>query len=110
MAPGGRLWANWYAGVTPAEDHNNYVVLSTSGDGGATWKEVLVIDPDGGGPVRSFDPELWVSPDGRLFVFWAQMDKGRADTRAGRLVPRDARARCRAAAVDRSRAASPTGS
>ncbi|MEY4686478.1 MAG: hypothetical protein RIR76_501 [Verrucomicrobiota bacterium] len=72
VAPRGRLWANWYAGVTPGEDHNNYVVVSTSGDGGATWKEVLVVDPDGGGPVRTFDPELWQAPDGRLFVFWAQ--------------------------------------
>ena len=80
---GGRLWATWYAGVTPGEDHNNYVALSTSGDGGATWREVLVIDPDGGGPVRAYDPELWVSPDGRLFVFWAQMDKGRRDSQHG---------------------------
>lgn len=72
VSPGGRMWANWYAGVTPAEDHNNYVVVSTSGDGGATWQEVLVVDPDGGGPVRAFDPELWLAPDGRLFVFWAQ--------------------------------------
>ncbi len=83
VAPGGRLWANWYAGVTPAEDHNNYVVLSTSGDGGSTWKEILVIDPDGDGMARSFDPELWVSPDGRLFVFWAQMDRGRRDAQLG---------------------------
>ena len=83
VAPGGRLWANWYAGVTPGEDHNNYVVLSTSGNGGATWKEVLIIDPDGGGVARAFDPELWVSPDGRLFVFWAQMERGRRDTRLG---------------------------
>ena len=83
VAPGGRLWANWYAGVTPGEDHNNYVVLSTSGNGGATWKEVLIIDPDGGGMARAFDPELWVSPDGRLFVFWAQMERGRRDTRLG---------------------------
>ncbi|MBM3860498.1 MAG: exo-alpha-sialidase [Verrucomicrobia bacterium] len=83
VAPSGRLWANWYAGVTPGEDQNNYVVLSTSGDGGATWKEVLVIDPDAGGPVRAFDPELWVSPDKRLFVFWAQMEKGITDPRLG---------------------------
>ncbi len=34
VAPEGRIWANWYAGVTPGEDHNNYVVVSTSGDGG----------------------------------------------------------------------------
>jgi hypothetical protein len=82
-APGGRLWAVWYAGVTPAEDRNNYVVLSTSGDGGATWKEVLTIDPDGSGPVRAFDPELWVSPDRRLFLFWAQMETGRKDVELG---------------------------
>ena len=77
------MWATWYAGVTPAEDLNNYVVLSTSGDDGATWNEVLTVDPDAGGPVRSFDPELWVSPDGRLFFFWAQMEKGRRDAELG---------------------------
>ena len=37
VAPKGRLWGTFYAGVTPGEDHNNYVVLSTSGDNGATW-------------------------------------------------------------------------
>lgn len=74
IAPGGRLWANWYAGITPGEDHNNYVAVSTSGDKGQTWREVLVIDPDGPGPVRAFDPELWVAPTGRLFAFWAQAD------------------------------------
>jgi predicted neuraminidase len=83
VAPDGRLWATWYAGVTPAEDQNNYVVLSTSADGGTTWQEVLTVDPDGAGPVRAFDPELWVSPDGRLFFFWAQMDKSRRDTELG---------------------------
>jgi hypothetical protein len=83
VAPRGRLWATWYAGVTPAEDKNNYVVLTTSGDGGMTWKEALTIDPDGDGPVRAFDPELWVSPDGRLFHFWAQMDKGQRDAKLG---------------------------
>ena len=89
VAPGGRLWATWYAGVTPAEDQNNYVVLATSGDDGATWTDVRTIDPDGAGPVRTFDPELWVSPDGRLFHFWAQMEKGRRDVALGRVVLRN---------------------
>jgi len=83
VAPKGRLWASWYAGPTPAEDLNNYVVLSTSSDDGATWTEVLTVDPDAGGPVRSFDPELWMSPDERLFFFWAQMEKGRRDAELG---------------------------
>jgi hypothetical protein len=59
------------AGPTPAEDLNNYVVLSTSSDNGATWNELLTVDPDAGGTVRSVDPELSVSPDGRLFFFRA---------------------------------------
>ena len=74
VAPGGRRWAVWYAGVTPGEDHNNYVVVSSSPDCGASWQETLVIDPDGGGPVRAFDPEVWLAPDGQLFVFWTQAD------------------------------------
>lgn len=72
VSPKGRLWATWYAGVTPGEDKNNYVVLATSGDDGKTWKEVLTVDPDGPGAVRAFDPELWVSPEGKLLLFWAQ--------------------------------------
>lgn len=72
VSPGGRLWAVWYTGITPKEDFNNYIVVSTSGDGGNTWKEILAIDPDGGGPVRAFDPEVWIDPDGKLWVFWAQ--------------------------------------
>jgi hypothetical protein len=72
ISPGGRFWATWYAGISPAEDENNYVVVSTSGDKGKTWKEVHIIDPDGEGPVRAFDPEIWIDPDGKLWSFWAQ--------------------------------------
>jgi len=72
VAPGGRLWATWYASKTPGEDHNNYVVLSTSGDDGKSWREVLTVDPDQGGPVRAFDPQLWMAPDGKLRLSWSQ--------------------------------------
>ncbi|MDD4920932.1 MAG: sialidase family protein [Bacteroidales bacterium] len=68
----GRMWAVWYSGKTPEEDANNYVVVSTSNDHGKTWKETLIIDPDKEGPVRAFDPEVWVDPDGKLWVFWTQ--------------------------------------
>lgn len=72
-APGGRLWATWYGGPGKGEDFTNYVIVVTSGDDGKTWSdETLVVDPDGGGPVRAFDPELWVDPTGKLWVFWAQ--------------------------------------
>jgi predicted neuraminidase len=56
---GGRLWAIWYGGQGMREDRFNYVMLAT-------------IDPDGDGPVRAFDPQLWMDPDGRLWAFWAQ--------------------------------------
>jgi predicted neuraminidase len=72
-SPQGRLWAIWYGGKTPGEDHNNYVLLVTSGDDGRTWSsEKLVIDPDGPGPVRAFDPQLWLDPKGQMWVFWTQ--------------------------------------
>ena len=72
ISPGGQLWAVWYAGITPAEDYNNYVVVAKSGDKGESWQEILVIDPDGPGQARAFDPQVWVDPDGQLWVFWAQ--------------------------------------
>jgi hypothetical protein len=72
----GRIWAVWYAGITPGviveQCVNNYIVVSTSDDKGETWEEVLIIDPDGPGPVRAFDPEVWIDPEGQLWVFWAQ--------------------------------------
>jgi len=72
-APEGRLWAVWYGGRGAGEDEKNYVVLVTSGDDGATWsEEVLVVDPDDDGPVRAFDPNIWLDPTGRLWLFWTQ--------------------------------------
>jgi hypothetical protein len=72
VSPDGRIWAIWYAGIEPAEDHNNYVVVSTSGDQGKDWKEVFAIDPDGPGPARAFDPQAWIDPNGKLWLFWSQ--------------------------------------
>ena len=73
---GGRLWITWYGGGT-GEDRYNYILLATSGDDGATWsKPMMVIDPDGDGPCRAFDPCLWHDPSGRLWLFWAQRDRG----------------------------------
>lgn len=68
----GTMWATWYAGMTSGEDANNYVVIACSRNGGNNWKEILVIDPDGSGPVRAYDPEVWIDPGGKLHFFWAQ--------------------------------------
>jgi hypothetical protein len=72
-AANGRLWAAWYGGGT-GEDRYNYVMAATSVDDGDTWSGLkLVIDPDGPGPERAFDPLPWLDPAGRLWLFWAQM-------------------------------------
>ena len=68
----GRLWMTYYASCTDGEDSNNYSVLATSADNGESWDEVLFADPDGKGPVRSFDPEVWIGPDGRLRWTWSE--------------------------------------
>ena len=68
----GRMWVTWYNGKHRGEDLYNYVSLATSVDGGRTWNEVLVADPDEDGPKRSFDPELWISPDGKLRWTWTE--------------------------------------
>jgi hypothetical protein len=68
----GRMWATWYASPTGAEDSNNYLVLATSADDGATWREAVIYEPDFQGPVRAFDPELWIAPDGRLRWTWTE--------------------------------------
>ncbi len=72
-SPGGRLWVTWYGGVGGGEDETNYVILATSGDDGVTWSdEVLVVDPGVDNIVRAFDPNIWLDPTGRLWLFWAQ--------------------------------------
>jgi lysophospholipase L1-like esterase len=69
-APGGRLWAAWYAGPIH-EDRYNFAMAATSGDDGKTWSGLkLVVDPDGDGPLRASDPCLWQDPAGRLWLFW----------------------------------------
>ncbi|MCX6895615.1 MAG: sialidase family protein, partial [Verrucomicrobia bacterium] len=78
-AANGRLWATWYGGGVTENEHN-YILLYTSGDDGKSWQRVLVLDPDGDGPVRAFDPCLWHDPDGKLWLFWAQHTTGKTDT------------------------------
>lgn len=66
VTPGGRLWAFWLAGGIN-EGPENYVVLTTSGDGGKTWSPPkLVIDP----PYRASEAGAWVDPEGKLWLMW----------------------------------------
>ena len=72
-AKNGRLWAAWYTGpeTKRVESPFSYVVVATSGDDGATWQDLkLVIQPQR--YVRAMDPCLWIDPQGRMWLFWAQ--------------------------------------
>lgn len=72
-ASNGRLWATWFASTqTSKENINDYVVLATSADGGETWVDVFVADPDlySNNTRRTFDPQVWIDPDGMLRWFW----------------------------------------
>lgn len=71
IAPNGRLWATWYAGLLGEGKGQNYAVLVTSADDGKTWsKPVAVYDPS-----RNFlnadtgDPMLWTDPNGKMWWF-----------------------------------------
>lgn len=85
VAADGNLWATWYGGKTPGEDKNNYVILAKGSADGTSWSdEKVIVDPDGEGPVRAYDPEVWKSPDGKLWLFWAQgMSDNRRNTKTG---------------------------
>ncbi len=78
----GRLWATWFSGGRD-ESKENYVLVVTSGDDGLTWTEpVLVVDPTH--DVRTFDPCLWTTPDGRLLLFYAQNQAAEKQLHDGR--------------------------
>lgn len=69
-AASGRLWATWYAGAE-TEGPDNYVVLATSADDGQTWSDLkAVIAPEG--DVRAYDSVVWIDPQGKLWLFYAQ--------------------------------------
>ncbi len=71
--PNGRLWVTWYSGGTREPEPENYVLLVTSDDDGATWSSPrVVIDPED--PIRAYDPVLWHDPLGRLWFIWSQRE------------------------------------
>ena len=67
----GRLWATWYSGGY-GEGNYNFVVLYTSDDDGNTWKGPMTVIDHPYYPVRAFDPNLWIDPDGRMWLIWSQ--------------------------------------
>ena len=84
---GGRLFAGWYSGGTQEPHMDNYNLVVMSDDLGKTWSDpVLVIPSDKERLIHSLDIELWIDPDGGLWVFWVQERTRRAEANeSGRL-------------------------
>ena len=71
ITPEGRIFICFYCCSEPSEGPGSYLVITVSGNGGATWKEVTVFAPPDT-HLRIYDPVLWLAPDGVLRVFWSQ--------------------------------------
>ena len=70
---GGRIFLGWYSGGTCEPHMDNYNLLIYSDDFGITWSDpVLVIPSNKDLCIHALDIQLWISPEGKLFVFWVQ--------------------------------------
>ena len=73
VTKGGRIWLGWYAGGVREPDMENYNLLIRSDDGGETWSEPqLVIPSSKENRIHALDIQLWISPEGKLYVYWVQ--------------------------------------
>ncbi len=73
--PGGALYASWYSGGSVEPSLYNFAIVARSDDGGLTWRELFGVDGDADDALTQvLDPQLWLSPDGVLWLFWVQRD------------------------------------
>lgn len=73
ISPKGRIFAGWYAGGWREPHMDNYNLIVHSDDDGKTWsKPVCIMPSDRERLIHVLDIQLWMSPEGKLFVFWVQ--------------------------------------
>ena len=73
VTAGGRIFLAWYSGGTREPHMDNYNLLIYSDDNGKNWSEpVLVIPSSREKFIHALDIQLWMSPQGKLFIFWVQ--------------------------------------
>lgn len=71
---GGRLFCALTSGGIYEPDPRNYSVLQYSDDDGETWSlPVLAINSKPDERVRASDLELWIAPNGALWLFWCEI-------------------------------------
>ena len=73
ISRGGRVFLGWYSGGTGEPHMDNYNYLVYSDDGGKSFGDpLLVIQSDRERNVHALDIQLWIAPNGALWVFWVQ--------------------------------------
>ena len=69
----GRVFVGWYSGGTKEPHIENYNVLAYSDDDCKTFKKQYAIIPsDEERLVHALDIQLWIAPNGALWLFWVQ--------------------------------------
>lgn len=67
----GRIFVNFYSGQE-AEVGGNIMILCTSDDGGKSFQSCIAVVEHPHPECRIYDPNLWIDPLGRLWMFWTQ--------------------------------------
>ncbi|MBO4631935.1 MAG: exo-alpha-sialidase [Lentisphaeria bacterium] len=71
---GGRLFAGWYSGGMGEPHPENYNLLIRSEDDGMTWnRPELVISGRGEEDSIAIDIQLWLDPQGRMWLFFVRL-------------------------------------
>lgn len=73
ITKGGRVFAGWYSGGTIEPHIENYNILTLSDNNCQSFsKPKLVIPSSKERGVHALDIQLWIAPNGALWVFWVQ--------------------------------------
>jgi predicted neuraminidase len=65
----GRLWCAFFSGGSKEPEPENFILLTTSMDNGASWSNPKpIVVPDG--MTRAYDPALWHASNGDLWLFY----------------------------------------
>ena len=75
---GGRLFGAWVTGGNGEPQRQNYIVVVYSDDDGKTWNNLWWSNGDYYNYTLN-DPQLWVDPDGVLWIFYCQHWRGSFD-------------------------------
>ena len=75
VTKGGRIYASYESGGNNEPQDANYLIVSCSDDGGSTWQDLWwIYNHNNSSSVN--DSQIWVDPDGRLWITYQQRNAG----------------------------------